>query len=115
MPELKTKLWAEALMRRARLGGAFAYLLHHGDDDAGIALIKVCLMDGRAMVWAPERDENYRRIWVPQSAQMQSESEADAWIARARRYDRDLWVIEVEDPKGRHFLLPEEHKPLDQV
>ncbi len=25
-------------------------------------------------------------------------------MARQRRFDRDLWVVEVEDPRGRHLL-----------
>ncbi len=115
MPTLKTKFWAEALIRRARIGGAFAYLRHHGDDDAGVVLIKVSFMDGRALVWAPERDENYRRIWVPQTEAAQSEAEADTLIARLQGYDNDLWVIEIEDPQGRNFLLDDEHKPLDRA
>jgi len=107
-PQLRSIIWAEALIRRARLGGAFAYLRHHGDDDAGIVLIKVALMDDTAMIWAPERDENYNRVWVAQSETPQSEAEADAWIERALQRDPDLWVVEIEDPKARHFLLPHE-------
>ncbi|MCZ7595243.1 MAG: DUF1491 family protein [Hyphomicrobium sp.] len=29
---------------------------------------------------------------------------ADEFRARATRFDSDLWVIEVEDRRGRHFL-----------
>ena len=32
------------------------------------------------------------------------EASVDDAVARQRRYDPDLWVIEVEDPKGRHLL-----------
>lgn len=107
-PQLRSQIWAEALIRRARFGGAFAYLRRHGDDDAGVVLIKIALMDGTAIIWAPERDENYNRVWVAQSETPQSEADADAWIERAQQRDPDLWVVEIEDPKARHFLLPDE-------
>ena len=32
------------------------------------------------------------------------EAEVDASIERQRRFDPDLWVIEVEDRQGRHLL-----------
>jgi len=32
------------------------------------------------------------------------ESAVDAGVARQRRFDPDLWVIEVEDRAGRHLL-----------
>jgi len=32
------------------------------------------------------------------------EPEVDAAIAKQRSFDRDLWVIEVEDRAGRHLL-----------
>ena len=32
------------------------------------------------------------------------ESEVDAFLEREARFDSDLWLIEVEDRRGRHFL-----------
>ena len=33
-----------------------------------------------------------------------SEAEANGYLARQREFDPDLWIIEVEDRAGRHFL-----------
>ena len=108
MTALKTSIWAEALIRRARLGGAFAYLRTHGDDDAGAVFIKVSLMNGKARVLAPERDEDCRRIWVDQGTGAEPEEQAEARLSSAQRLDPDLWVIEIEDPQGRDFLHRDE-------
>ena len=32
------------------------------------------------------------------------EEEANDYLARQREFDPDLWIIEVEDKAGRHFL-----------
>jgi hypothetical protein len=33
-----------------------------------------------------------------------AEADAEARIAREIKFDSDVWVIEVEDRAGRHFL-----------
>ena len=34
----------------------------------------------------------------------ETESDLDAYVERARRIDPDLWVVEIDDGQGRHFL-----------
>ena len=99
---LKTSVWAPALIRRAETAGAYASVVFKGDPDAGAALIKVRLLNGHASLYRPMRDMNGERIWLPKGPL--AESEIDQLIVKRRESDPDLWVIEVEDRKGRHFL-----------
>ncbi len=101
-PRIKTHIWVSALIRRVQAGGAFVYVAQKGDIDSGIALLKVCTMDGQAALYAPERsfdgESGYRIIAEG------PERHIDEKIRGRARFDPDLWAIEIEDRKGRHFL-----------
>ena len=99
---LKTSIWAPALIRRAEIGGAFASVLYKGDPDAGAALVKVRLLDGTAVLYRPMLDMDDSRKWLPKGPV--DENEIDAAISKRVDSDPDVWVIEIEDRKGRHFL-----------
>jgi hypothetical protein len=102
MTRLKTSIWVAAIIRRAEVEGAFAALSQKGDKDAGAVLVKVCTLDGNAVLYRPIRDMDGNRIWLPQGPDM--EREIDQAIAKRTKTDPDLWVVEIEDKKGRHFL-----------
>ena len=103
---LPTWLWCDALIRRAQTDGASVFVLQKGDKDRGSVLVKVATLDGQARAYAPRTDMDGRRIFVDLAAQGvgPDETDVDAYIARTRGYDRDLWIIEIEDREGRHFL-----------
>jgi hypothetical protein len=103
MSELKTEFWAAALIRRAESGGAAAFLVRRGDADAGAVLLKVSKLDGQAALYVPARSAEGARIWTLPLGEVE-ESRADAYCVRRLEDDPDLWIIEVEDRSGRHFL-----------
>jgi hypothetical protein len=103
---LKTNIWAQALVRRAQGEGASAFIVRKGDADAGAVLVKASTLDGRARLYAPAQNEQGERVWLDLSTgPLGDEDRAiDAHIARRADRDPDLWVIEIEDRAGRHFL-----------
>jgi hypothetical protein len=111
MDELKTEFWAGALIRRAGSAGAFAGVVRKGDKDGGAVLVKVSKLDGTARLYGPARDGAGERIWLDLSAGRLGEAEADvdAYARKRTEDDPDLWVIEIEDRQGRHFLT----EPVD--
>lgn len=103
MTRLTARFWVDAYLARLRLADIPAFVVAHGDDTAGSVLVKLNTLDGQAALF--QRAYNLledSHHW--DSIVDDSEAEVDAAIARQRSFDRDLWVIEVEDRAGRHML-----------
>jgi hypothetical protein len=101
---LSTDLWAGALIRRAELGGAFAMVARKGDERAGTVLVKaVNRRSGEARLYAEAYRGDGERVWM-EPVDSREERELDAYVERQSRIDPDLWLIEIEDAEGRHFL-----------
>jgi hypothetical protein len=99
---LKTEIWAAALIRRAEIGGAFAAVIRKGDGDAGACLVKVRNRDGMSVLYSPMRNMVGERIWLPKGPD--EEVKIDHYLNRRLDDDPDLWIIEIEDRDGRHFI-----------
>lgn len=112
---LKAEIWVMAYVRRVNSAGAMAMIVQRGDADAGAIYIKVShdtgggwREDRQAALYGPapagidvaDRD----RLWVCLHAADTLESTVDATLERQRKFDADIWVVEVEDRDGRHFL-----------
>ena len=104
----KTDLWVKAYIRQRQVAGAFAAVVHHGDDEAGAVLIKISQLNGQAALYGPapigfatgprpDAERRFARLHAPDTL---TEAEADQLAAQQRVYDSDLWLIEVEDRSG---------------
>lgn len=104
--ELRAEIAVKALIRRAQVGGAFAAVTAKGDPDLGSMMVKVALLDGRACVYSPTIGLDGVQVWTqPLGDAPALEADADAYLARRRDQDPDLWIVEIEDPQGRAFLV----------
>jgi hypothetical protein len=102
--QLSTDVWVGALIRRAELSGAFATVARKGDPRAGAVLVKIYNpMRREAALYASAFRGEGERVWMQPVASV-VEGEVDAYIERNRRIDPDIWVVEIEDREGRHFL-----------
>ena len=103
---LATRVWVDALIRRAQIEGASAFILQKGDASRGDVLIKVADMRGTAKAYVPRTNMDGQRVFIDLAAQGVGPEEAtvDEYLHKARRRDSDLWVIEIEDRDLRHFL-----------
>jgi hypothetical protein len=112
---LKAEIWAMAYVRRVNGAGAMAMIVKRGDEDAGAIYIKICPSGGGG--WREDRtaalygpapsgfSEAARdRQWICLHPATALESVVEATLSRQRDFDADIWIIEVEDREGRHFL-----------
>lgn len=100
---LTADFWVRAYLRRLELANIPAYVAARGDATAGAVLVKCATLDGRATAYIRSFDlSTGARAWV--ALRDGPEPEIDAAIARQRRTDPDLWVIEVEARDGRTLL-----------
>ncbi len=100
---LTSEIWVSAYLTRLRLMDIPGFVVAHGDDTAGAVLIKLNTLDGQAVLYQRGFDLNSgARLWSVLSEG--AEADVDGSIASQRRFDPDLWVIEVEDRAGRHLL-----------
>ncbi len=105
MPEarLRAGIWVAAYLARLQALAIPAFVVRRGDETAGAVLVKASTLDGRAKAFQRSFDPmTGARTWMVLAEG--EEPEVDAAVARQRRYDPDLWVIEVEDRQGRHLL-----------
>ena len=101
---LSSDVWVSALIRRAEMGGGFAVVARKGDPRAGAILVKaVDRRAGTARLYAEAVRGDGERFWMEPVAS-RDETDLDGYVERARRIDPDIWVVEIEDAQGRHFL-----------
>jgi hypothetical protein len=107
---LKSNIWVAAYIRRCQTANVFAVVRRHGADDAGAIFVKLALLDGHATLYAPAPQSTYDeshpadRAFAATAPQPQPEQAVEERLSKEIRFDPDIWIIEVEDGAGRHFL-----------
>ena len=86
-------------MRRVNAAGDFATVLHKGDGVAGsVVIVHRRGAETRAL----------QRLMAASGAYEWRETAAgdlvEAWVERQRRYDPDLWVVELDTPNPARFI-----------
>ena len=109
---LKSGIWAAAYLRRCQVEGAFAAVRRRGAEEAGAVFIIINRLDGTATLYGPAPQSAFDEAQpadrmfstVLGGGKPVPEAEIEARLAREIRFDPDVWILEVEDRAGRHFL-----------
>lgn len=100
---LTADVWVSAYLARLRVHDIPAFVVKRGDDTAGSVLVKLNTLDGQAVCYHRSFDlMTGERCWVELT--QGDEAEVDLSISKQCDFDRDLWVVEVEDKNARHLL-----------
>ncbi|MBL8904560.1 MAG: DUF1491 family protein [Hyphomicrobiales bacterium] len=101
---LKSEVWVQAFMRRCSVDGKYCTVAARGAAEAGAVFIVVNRLDGRFHLFGPAPgpafDENGDRRFVEELPFPASEADVMTLLDRRKKFDSDLWIVEVEDREG---------------
>jgi hypothetical protein len=102
---LKTELRVQAWLRRCAVAGLMATVARKGDAEAGALFLKINRLAAGCEVFSGVTDATGAAAWLRGTGPAPvPEKEADLYLARQSKYDPDLWVLEIEDPKAQFVL-----------
>ena len=107
---LKSSIWVAAYLRRCQSEGVFGAVRRRGAEEAGAVFVKVALLNGNAMLYAPAPQSAYddsrpvERVFAPSPAFPVEERKIEERLMKEISFDPDVWIVETEDKAGRHFL-----------
>ena len=108
---LKSAIWVSAYLRRCMVEGAYAVVRRRGAEEAGAIFVRIDRLDGTADLYGPAPQTEFdearpgdRAFMACLKAQQRPNDELEKYVSRQIDFDPDIWIVEVEDRKGRHFL-----------
>jgi hypothetical protein len=101
-------LWVSAYVRRCFVEGMTAAVSRKGSEEAGAIFVVVDRLDGTADLFGPAPQSAFDSTPSDRLFQRLMERVPPAEVAqrieKERRFDPDVWVVDVEDKAGRSFL-----------
>lgn len=106
---LTSSMWVAAYVRRCHIEGAYAVVTRRGSPEAGAVFVVLDRLDGTCTLFtqAPQAliPEGQLRDRLFVAVENVSDGQAvKARMERELKFDPDLWMVDVEDRQGRHFL-----------
>lgn len=103
-PRLTASVLVTALIRRCESEGGFGMVLAKGDAAAGSILVILNERGGKQRVLERILQPDHRYIWQDVSSQTaDNQQELSTFLDRRRRFDPDLWLIELDVASVERF------------
>jgi hypothetical protein len=104
IPRLKAGIFVRALIRRAEVAGAAAFVVRKGSEEAGAVFLKIARLDGTSLVLSQARRGEGELVWVKPLGDAADDAKAAGYFDKQVKFDPDLWIVEIEDRQGRTFV-----------
>jgi len=104
IPRLKAGIFVRAIIRRAEVAGAQAYVVRKGSEEAGAVFLKIAKLDGTSIVLSQVRRGEGELVWANMLGGPVDDERAAAWFEKQIKFDPDVWIVEIEDREGRAFV-----------
>lgn len=104
VPRLKAGIFVRALIRRAEVQGASAYVVRKGSEEAGAIYLKLSRLDGTCTILEQIRRGEGDLAWMKPIGEAVDEERAKTYFDKQIHFDPDLWIVEIEDREGRAFV-----------
>ena len=106
---IRSEIWVRAYLRRCQAQGVPVVIARRGDEAAGAIFICIDRLDGTVFLYGPapagligsEMERRWMNCFGNRAVGL---VEVEEYLAKQRKFDPDLWIVEVEDKAGRHFL-----------
>jgi hypothetical protein len=103
-PRIATSVLVGGLIRKAESEGGFGAVLAKGDATAGSILVILMEKGGNPRLFERLLQPDGRYAWQESGAQtLEKSGQVPELIARRRRFDPDLWLIELDIPSAERF------------
>jgi hypothetical protein len=105
---LRSDFWVSAYLRRCALENIPAVLRRRGAAEAGAIFVVIDRLNNTGDLYSPApqslvSDHPSERLFVPTLVETEL-SQIEAKLAKELHFDPDLWIIDCDEPTGRHFL-----------
>nr|WP_294851353.1 DUF1491 family protein [uncultured Sphingomonas sp.] len=105
MDRLPARLEVDSLIRRAETALGFGMVLQKGDPDRGQIILIIQQRGVEIAVMERSLDLSGAYLWQANQKLIDGGREELAqWVAKRRKYDPDLWLIELDVPDAQRFI-----------
>jgi hypothetical protein len=100
---LASSVLVSALLRRAQAEGGFGAVLAKGDATAGAIAVILAERGVRASLLERLLQPDGSYSWQASARRLETDAEFQALLDRRRKYDPDLWIVELDVASAERF------------